>query len=109
MSNRLLQIGRVPLIPDPDVAVKASQQFAISQTQTELVLDLGRAFGGLLSKTQNGVRTFLDLLERANQIQSLYTMSDKALADIGFRRDQLPRLFVERRSDDVAGKHSVQG
>jgi len=40
VSNRLIQIGRVPLIPDPYVAIKGSQAFSFSRAQTERVTEL---------------------------------------------------------------------
>ena len=103
MSNRLIQIGRVPLIPDPEVALKASQAFSFSQAQTERVTQLGEACFGLWSTLQNGIRQFGDLLERAIQIRNLSTMSDKSLADIGIRRDQLPQLYIGSGVEDLVG------
>ena len=44
MSNRLIQIGRVPMIPDPYVAIRAGQIFSSSRAQTERVLELGEAY-----------------------------------------------------------------
>jgi uncharacterized protein YjiS (DUF1127 family) len=104
VSNRLIQIGRVPLIPDPDVAIKASQVFSSSRAQTQQVVELGRAYGGLLANVRNGIRRFGDMLERAIQIRNLSTMSDKALADIGVRRDQLSQLYVGSGFDDIVGQ-----
>lgn len=109
MSNRLTQIGRVPLIPDPDVAVKASELFSISQAQTKQVVELGRAFGDLLASMRNGVQQFTDLLERATQIRNLSTMSNKSLADIGIRRDQLAQLYTERSFDNIVGGRPAAG
>ena len=93
MSNRLLQIGRVPLIPDPLVAIKASQAFESSQLQTQRVIDLGNAYLSLPSLIRNGIRLFKDSLDRAIRIRNLSTMSDTALADIGVRRDGLAQLY----------------
>ena len=101
MSNRLIQIGRVPLIPDPDVAVKASQAFSFNQDQTKRVTDLGEDCFGLWSTVRNGIRGFVDMLETAIQIRNLSTMSDKSLADIGIRRDQLPQLYHGSGVDDL--------
>ena len=109
MSNRLGQNGRIPLIADPNVAVKASQILYLSKFQTEQVVDLGRAYGGLLSKLRQGIRGFGDLLERAIQIRNLSTMSDKALADIGVRRDQLPHLYYGSGFDDIVGQRPSVG
>ena len=103
MSNRLIQIGRVPLIPDPDVAVKASQAFSFNQAQTERVALLGKDCFSLWSSLRNGIRRFGDLLGRAIQIRNLSTMSDKSLADIGIRRDQLPQLYIGGGVDDLVG------
>ena len=90
MSNRLIQIGRVPLIPDPYVAIRASQAFSFSRSQTERVTELGTDSFGLLSAIRNGIRWFGDFLERAIKIRYLSTMTGKSLADIGIRSDQLP-------------------
>ena len=103
MSNRLIQIGRVPLIPDPYVAIKAGQAFSFSQAQTDRVIALGTAYFGLLSLLLNGIRGTADMLERAVQIRNLSTMTDASLADIGIRRDQLPQLFDGSRFDDIMG------
>ena len=109
MSNRLIQIGRVPLIPDPVVALKASQAFSVSQAQTERVAHLGEAIFGLWSTLLNGISRFGDLLERANQVRNLSTMSDKSLADIGIRRDQLPQLYIGSGVEDlVASERSAR-
>ncbi len=104
MSNRLIQIGRVPLIPDPSVAVKASQAFSFSEAQTERVIELGTSYSSLLSIIRNGIRGFVDTLERAIHIRNLSTMTDKNLADIGLRRDQLPQLYDGSGFDDIVGR-----
>ena len=102
MSNRLIQIGRVPLIPDPRVALQASRAFSASRDQTERVIELGVSYFNLLSSIRNGIRNFTKILERAMQIRSLSTMSDQSLADIGVRRDQLPQLYRENGVDNEA-------
>ena len=58
MSSHLIQINRVPLIPDPRVALKASQAFSASRDQTERVLELGVSYFNLLSSIQHGIRNF---------------------------------------------------
>lgn len=93
MSNRLIQIGRVPLIPDPQVALKASQAFSVSRDRTERVLELGAAYLSLWSTIRDGLGRFTKTVERAIQNRSLSTMDDKGLADIGVRRDQLPQYY----------------
>ena len=109
MSSRLIRIGCVPPIPDPYVAIKASQAFFFSQAQTERVTEQGTDFFSLLSAIRNGIRRFGDLLERVIKIRYLSTMTDKSLADIGIRRDQLPQLYAGSRFDDiVAGYHLVR-
>ena len=105
MSNRLIQIGRVPLIPDPHVAIKASQAFSFSKDQTERVLELGRAYFSLPSIIGNGIRRCADRIETAMQIRSLSVMTDDSLADIGIRRDQLPQLYARSGFDDKLGRH----
>ncbi len=109
MSNRLIQIGRVPLIPDPYVAIKASQAFSFSQAQTERVIELGTDCFGLLSTIRNGIRGFADLLDRAIQIRNLSTMTDESLADIGLRRDQLPQLYGGSDFADKVGQNRSVG
>jgi len=52
VSDRLIQIGRIPLIPDPYVAIKASQAFSFSQAQTERVTELGTDFFGLCQPSE---------------------------------------------------------
>lgn len=106
MSNRLIQIGRVPLIPDPQVALKASQVFSANRDRTERVLELGTAYLNLLSTIRDGVLGFTKTVERAIQIRSLSTMDDKALADIGVRRDQLPRYYEGNSIDALVRKQS---
>ncbi len=107
MSNRLIQIGRVPLIPDPSVAIKASQAYSFSQAQTERVTELGTAYFSLLSIIRSGIRGFVDMLERAIQIRNLSTMTDASLADIGLRRDQLPQLYNKSGFDDMMGRRRL--
>lgn len=104
MSNRLIQIGRVPLIPDPDIAIKASQVFSNSQSQMEQVIRLGHAYLGLWSHLRNSFRRFFDLLDRATEVRNLSTMSDQSLADIGIRRDQLPQLYHQANFGDIVGQ-----
>ena len=101
MSDRLIQIGRVPLITDPYIAIKASRAFSTSRAQTERVIELGRAVSGLLSVIRNGARRFTDLLQRAIQIRNLSTMTDKSLSDIGIRRDQLSQFYTGNGPDTV--------
>jgi uncharacterized protein YjiS (DUF1127 family) len=103
VSNRLIQIGRVPLIPDPDVALKASQAFSVNEAQTARVTHLGEVCFGFWSIIRNGIQGFADMLETAIQIRDLSTMSDKSLADIGLRRDQLPQLFNKSEVDGLMG------
>ena len=101
MANRLIQIGRVPLIPYPYVAIKGGQVFSFSQAQTERGTELRRGFFGLLSAIQNGIRRISDLLERAIKIRYLSTMTKKTLSDIGIRRDQLPQIYGGSEFDDI--------
>lgn len=105
MSNRLIQIGRVPLIPDPYVAIKASKAFSFSQARTDRVSQLGADCFGFLSAIRNGIRGIADMLERAIQIRNLSTMTDQSLADIGIRRDQLPQLYHGSGFDDIVRRH----
>jgi len=104
VSNRLIQLGRVPLIPDPEIAIKAGQAFSLSLAQTERVVEMGRAFFSLLSSIGNGIRGFADMIERAIQVRDLSVMTDKSLADIGMRRDQLPMLYNGSDFDDRVGR-----
>jgi len=104
VSNRLVEIGRVPLIPDPYTALRASQVFSSTREQAEKALALGTAFGGLLSGIRDGVRRFADGLERAMRIRDLSMMTDKSLADIGLRRDQLPQLYHASNFDAGPGR-----
>ena len=108
MSNRLIQIGRVPLIPDPDIAIKASQVFSNTQAQMNQVIELGNAYLGLWSNLRNSFRRFSELLDRASEVRNLSTMSDKSLADIGIRRDQLPQLYRDANFGDIAGRRVPQ-
>ena len=101
MSNRLTQIGRVPLIPDPRVAIRASQAFSACRDRTEKVRNLGAAYLNLLSTIRDSLRAFTKTVERAIQIRTLSTMDDKALADIGVRRDQLPQYYVGNSFDTL--------
>ena len=104
MPNRLIQIGRVPLIPDPLVALKASEAFSASRDQTTRVIELGISFCTLLSSIRHGIRNFSNILERAMQIRSLSTMSDQSLADIGVRGDQLPQFYNGNGVNGMIGK-----
>lgn len=99
MSNRLIQIGRVPLMPDPLVAVQASNAFASSKEQTDQVFALGRAFRQMPQDIWNAIRGCAQAMEDAIRIRGLSSMNDRALSDIGLRRDQIPMLFIDRRVD----------
>lgn len=101
MSNRLIQLGRVPLIPDPLVAIQASSAFSQSQAQTEQVQALGRAFRDMPGDIWNVVTGFASAIDQAIRIRMLSSMNDRALSDIGLRRDQLPMLFVHRRDGTI--------
>lgn len=103
MSNRLIQVGRIPLIPDPHVALKASQALSFSQVQTDRVMALGQDYVRPVARLGNAIRRYADRLERALQIRNLATMNDTTLADIGFRRDQLPQLYYGSASYEKAG------
>ena len=104
MSNRLIQIGRIPLIPDPYVAIKASEAFSISRAQTERVVAMGTAYFSVLLAIRNGISQFVARLERALQIRNLSAMTDQSLADIGVRRDQLPQFYDGSGFDNMTGK-----
>mgnify|MGYP001292226180 CR=1 FL=1 len=99
MSNRLLHIGRVPLIPDPQTAIQASSAFAASQEQTDQVFALGRAFRALPRDIWNMVHNISRSLNEAMRMRDLSSMNDQALADIGLRRDQISMLFANRPRD----------
>ena len=99
MSNRLSQFDRVPMMPDFDVALQASSVFTTSKEQTDQVFALGRAFRQLPQDIWNTIRGFARLMEEALLIRSLSSMNDRALSDIGLRRDQIPMLFIDRRDD----------
>ena len=103
MSNRIIQTGCIPLIPDPQVALKAGQIFTTSREQTEQVIALGMAYLDLWSNIKNSFRGLADAVDRAVQIRNLSAMSDKSLSDIGIRRDQLPQFYVENNLESVNG------
>jgi uncharacterized protein YjiS (DUF1127 family) len=99
VSNRLLQIGRVPLMPDPQVALQASSLFESSKQQTDQVFALGRAFRQLPGDIWRVFQSCAQSVHNATRIRTLSSMNDRALSDIGLRRDQIPMLFVDQRSD----------
>ena len=99
MSNRLIHEGRFPLIPEPGIAVQASGVFAASREQTDQVLALGRAFRALPKDSWNAFHGIAQTMHEAIRIRNLSTMSDRELADIGLRRDQISMLFTDRRGD----------
>ena len=101
MSNRLIQTGRVPLMPDPMVAIQENSAFASSKEQTNQVLALGRAFRQLPWDVWNAIRGCARAMDVAVRIRSLSSMNDRALSDIGIRRDQIPMLFIEGRIDQI--------
>lgn len=109
MSNRLLQVGRIPLIPDPHVALKASQALSGNQAQTERAVTVGRAFFEPLKLVGAVLHRFGNGLERALRIRNMATMNDAALADIGVRRDQLPQIFYGPAVDAKPGpNHAIR-
>ena len=111
MSNRLLHEGRVPLVPDPGMAIQTSSAFAASQEQTDQVRALGRAFRALPKDILSAINGIAQLMHDAIRIRNISTMSDRELADIGLRRDQISTLFVDRRRDqmDVAATRGTFG
>lgn len=103
MSNRLIQTGRVPLMPDPMVAIQRNSAFASSKEQTNQVLALGRAFRALPMDIWNAVMGVAQSMHDAIRIRNISSMNDRELADIGLRRDQISMLFVDRRRDQLDG------
>ena len=104
MSNRLCGTGRIPLMPEPLLAARAGAIFSESRLQSMQVSALGRAFFELPGALWNLVRSLGKTIENAVRLRDVACMSDHLLRDIGIRRDQLPRLFVEGRLADIAGE-----
>jgi len=109
VSNRLNEIGRVPLMPDPLVALQTSNAISLSQNQTEQVLALGRAFRDMPKDIWNAVSGCAKAIEEATRIRDLASMEDSMLSDIGLRRDQVPHLFVNHGVDRFSGSFNGRG
>jgi uncharacterized protein YjiS (DUF1127 family) len=97
VSNRLIQLGRVPLIPDPLVALQASSAFSNSQSQTNQVIAIGQSISGLW----HAITGCAKAIDNALQIRRISSMDDRLLSDMGLRRDQIPGLFIDRRVDHL--------
>ena len=108
MSNRLIQLGRIPLIPDPQVALKASEAFSVSSEQTKRVQILGTAYLELLLAIRKTFGGFANALEKAMRVRSLSGMSNQSLADIGIRRDQLAQIYRGQGFDGIIGQEQSE-
>ncbi len=104
MSNRLIEIGRIPLIPDPHVAVKASLVFSQNRAQTNQVMELGKSFVELPLALWKAIRSYKKILDSAMHMRDLCSMNDRALADIGIRRDQIPELYRQTKDNGVVDR-----
>lgn len=95
MSNRLEAAGILPLIMDPVQAVKLGQQINNSQRRTEQTIALGEAFAALLRDIAGIFSWTGRLINDAVEMRSLYSLSDRQLADIGIDRSQIPALCAK--------------
>lgn len=109
MSNRLNEIGRVPLMPDPLVALQTSSAFSLSQDQTEQVMALGRAFRDMPKDIWSAISGCAKIIEEATRIRDIAAMEDSMLSDIGLRRDQIPHLFVNHGVDRLSASFKGRG
>lgn len=109
MSNRLSHMDRLPLIPDPLVAIQASSAVSLSQSQTEQVFALGRAFRQMPMDIWHALSNCARVIEEATRIRDISSMDDGMLSDIGLRRDQVPQLFVSRGLDRLDGNFNGRG
>ena len=100
MSNRLIEIGRIPLIPDPAAAVKAGALFAECQGRTDRVVQYKNDFFEPPTKLWAALRRWGQALDQANYMQGLSVMGDRALAIQGVQRDKIYELFFQKNADD---------
>jgi hypothetical protein len=95
MSNRLLVIGRIPLIPDPEMAMRAGALFADAIALTDRAIQYKNGFFAPTTTLMSALRRFRQIVERAVYLRDLSVMCDRELAIRGVRRDGIRDLFFE--------------
>lgn len=90
MSNAVYEFPAMP-----GVAMSAGQGAAIieSRAQTEQVLEVGRAFEALFRSFWNMLGRIDTAFRSARAMNDLFNMSDRALADIGIARSDIPSVI----------------
>jgi hypothetical protein len=109
VSNRLLEIGRIPLIPDPAVAVRAGAVFAEALARADRVIRYKNAFFEPPARLWNALRRFGEMLERATYMRDLSVMGDRELEMRGVRRDQIGDLFFKKHLGDFRNRPANVG
>lgn len=90
MSNRLDNTFRIPLIPDPDLALRAGMAFTLSRAHAERVISFGRATAESFSVFGEVLEDLGRAIEQARRAQTLSALSDKELARRGLSRSGIP-------------------
>ncbi len=100
MSNRLIQIGRLPLIPDPYAALKASAILSETVELTNNAIAYKDVFFAPSTLLLEALRRYNALLDRATYLRDLWVLDDETLESRGIKRDRIPELFFQRPAND---------
>lgn len=103
MSNRLEATGALPLIMDPIQAMKLGQTVSATRRQMEQTVALGEAFMALFRDIAGLFSWIGRSVDHAQEMRALSEMSNRQLADIGIRRDQIAKLCAQSRLDEGLG------
>ena len=93
MSNRLIEIGHIPLIPDPIAALKASAALNEAIDQTKRIAQYMSDFFAPSTQLVRVLRRFGDMLDRATYLRDLSVMDDRELQLRGVERHRIRDLL----------------
>lgn len=64
---------------------------ALTETQTTLFTEARYRLGGIFALIAKGFDALADILARSSLIESLYRKTDAELAQLGLKREDIPR------------------
>jgi hypothetical protein len=100
MANRIINVGRIPLIPNPLAALKASAAVSEAIEQTDRAVEYKKGFFAPPAGILAALRRYGAMLDRATYMRDLFIMDDRELEQHGVRREEIPNLFFKYRSGD---------
>lgn len=99
MSNAVSSRYQFPAIPGFVMSSGHGAAIIESRVQTERAIAMGQAFTGLFRGIWNMLCRFDRALSSARTMSNLVNMNDRALADIGIARSDIPAIIAGSEFD----------